>query len=78
MSANYRGYILTLGEVLTQFAKEAKHEKDAAIGTEEEDYKTGYLMCFHRVITLMQQQATMFDVPQEEILSDIFSESDLL
>ncbi len=78
MPANYRGYVLTLGEVLTHVAKDAKREKDAAIGTEEEDFKTGYLACFHRVITLMQQQAEIFDVPQKEILSEIFTESDLM
>jgi hypothetical protein len=56
----------------------AKREKDEAIGTEAEAYKTRYLDGFSGVIILMQQQSEIFDVPLTEILTEPIDEKDLL
>jgi hypothetical protein len=44
--------------------------------SEKEDYKTGYMMGFHRFVTLMQQQAAVFDIPLNEIGLADFDESE--
>ncbi|MEW8658860.1 MAG: hypothetical protein AB2603_11085 [Candidatus Thiodiazotropha endolucinida] len=68
----YRNYLSDIGDISKKYAREAIAEHNEAKGSEEEDYKTGYMMGFHRIITLMQQQAEAFDIPLEEIgLADI-------
>lgn len=68
----YKNYLGDLGTIAKEYARESINEYKAAKGTSEEDYKTGYMMGFHRFITLMQQQADSFDIPLKEIdLADI-------
>ena len=68
----YKNYLGDLGTIAKEYALESISEHKAAKGTSEEDYKTGYMMGFHRFITLMQQQAESFDIPLKEIgLADI-------
>jgi len=43
------------------------------------DFSTGYMAGFHRVVSLMQQQAEAFDIPLEEIgLQEIDADEDLV
>ncbi|WP_347331326.1 hypothetical protein [Marinimicrobium locisalis] len=75
----YRSYIYDLGTLLKQKAKDAKLGKEAAFDTNDADYKLGYLMAFHEVISLMQQQADSFGIERKVIgLEDIEPEIDLL
>lgn len=74
----YEAFSVTLGEALLEMAIEAKSQQKASMGTEREDFQTGYLSAFHRVITLMQQQADIFDIPLENIGLDEIKESDLI
>lgn len=55
----------------------AKKQKDDAKGLVNEDFTSGYLCGFHRIITLMQQQAEIFDISISELGLDI-DENDLL
>jgi hypothetical protein len=52
-------------------------QKDIVAGSNHESFATGYLAGFHRVLTLMQQQAEIFDIPLKEIGIDI-DENDLI
>jgi hypothetical protein len=73
MSDNkYRYYLMDLGTITKEYAREAIQEYIYAKGNDSEDFKTGYMMAFHRFITLMQQQAESFDIALEELgLNDI-------
>lgn len=63
----YRDYILATNELLLEFAREAKEKADATRGTEGGDFDSGYLMGFHRVVSLMQQQAEAFGLETSDI-----------
>ena len=78
MDGNYKSYLISLGEVIREYAKEAKRNKDLAIGTEREQLATGYLSGFHRIVTLMQQQAEIYDISLKEISLDKLDETDLI
>lgn len=68
-----RYYLRDLGYELREMALEAKREFDAAKASTdagERDYRGGYLMGFHAVISLMQQQAVGFGIPLEELSLD--------
>ncbi|MGL0870686.1 hypothetical protein [Vibrio vulnificus] len=68
----YRNYLVDLGSIAKEYAQEAIEEYEEAKGSTEEGFKAGYMMGFHRIITLMQQQAESFDIPLSELgLSDI-------
>lgn len=74
----YKNYLIDLGTITKEYAREAIAENVSAKGSEDENYKTGYMMGFHRLVTLMQQQAESFDIPLNEIgLADI-DESEFL
>ncbi|WP_338458423.1 hypothetical protein [Pantoea sp. Nvir] len=74
----YEAFAVTLGEALKELAEEAKANKTAAIGTANETFQTGYLAAFHRVITLIQQQADIYDVPLKKLGLDKIKETDLI
>ncbi|MNI74447.1 hypothetical protein D3C73_1305300 [compost metagenome] len=74
----YEAFSVTLGEALNELALEAKAHQLSSVGTENEDFNTGYLSAFHRVITLVQQQADIFDIGLENIGLDKIKESDLI
>jgi hypothetical protein len=78
MDGNYESYIISLGEIIKEYALEAKKNKDLSIGTKNEQFATGYLSGFHRIVTLMQQQAEIYDISLEEISLDKLNEIDLI
>ena len=71
----YQNYLKDLGALIRELALEAKQqaiEKDT-------DFSTGYMAGFHRVVSLMQQQAEAFDISLEEIgLEGIDADEDLV
>ncbi len=74
----FESYIWDLTFLLKELAREAKEKKDNS-KPENLGYSIGYLMAFHRVIDLMKQQATAFNIKQEELgLADIDADKDLL
>ena len=75
----YRDYLAATNELLLEFAREAKEKAVATRGGAEGDFNDGYLMGFHRVVSLMQQQADAFDIQLENIgLADIDANKDLI
>ena len=75
----YENYLRDLGCVLGKLAIEARRDRDAARGTADEEFRSGYLLAFHTVISLLQQQANVFQIPLTELqLADLDPENDLL
>ena len=75
----YANYVYDLGVLLKEKARDAKVDKDSAVDTDDFDYKLCYLMAFHDVISVLKQQADVFDIDQVELgLKDIEPESELL
>lgn len=68
----YRNYLLDLVTITKEHAREAIRDHRAAKGSQDEDFQSGYVMGFHRLVTLMQQQAQAFGIPLEDLeLHDI-------
>lgn len=67
ISNTYLDYLVATNELLLEFAREAKEKLDATRGTEESNFYAGYVMGFHRVISLMQQQADAFGIDLKEV-----------
>jgi hypothetical protein len=66
-------------EFLLDYALEAKSERERNRGTEKQAFWDGYLLAFHRVISLFQQQANAFGIPLEDIgLSKVDPDHDLV
>lgn len=63
----YKNYIGDLGVITTEYAREAIQDHSSSKDTDEEAYKAGYMMAFHRIVTLMQQQADAFEIPLDQI-----------
>lgn len=59
----YQDYLKDLGVLIKELALEAK-QKVADNGS---DFSVGYMAGFHRVVSLMQQQADAFGIPIEDI-----------
>jgi len=71
----YASYLRDLGMLVKEYSYEAKNKYLDAKGTEGEDNATGYLLGFHRIVTLMQQQAAAFGISSAEVnLDDIQEE----
>jgi hypothetical protein len=78
MSA-HRDYLFDLGMELKQIAQQARRERDAAAeGSRDRLFHEGRLLAFHRVISLMQQQAEGLGIPLADLrLEDIVPDRDL-
>lgn len=62
----YENYLRDLGFTLKEYALDAKNR--ATIN--ENEFDSGYLAGYHRVISLMQQQAEAFGIPLEKLALD--------
>lgn len=74
----YKLYLVSLGEIIKKYALDAKENKNGKKGTTQEDFATGYLASFHRIVTLMQQHAETYDIPLKELSLDDIGELDLI
>jgi len=75
----FENYLFDLGMILKEMALDAKKTKNEAVATDNHDYELGYLMAFHEIISLMLDQANLFEISPEQIgLSDIDPDGDLL
>src|SRR5262245_39295725 len=77
--STHRDYLFDLGYEIKLYAIEARRERDAAPeGSEERAFNSGQLLAFHRVVSLMQQQAEGFGIPLSDLrLDDILPDRDL-
>ncbi len=76
-SEHYKSYCICLGEALRECVIEAQEKRKRSQETDEKEFDAGYLCAFHRIITLMQQQAEVFDIPFDE-LGINFEENELI
>lgn len=68
-------YLRDLIGLIVEKAREAKQERDSS----NTDYDIGRLMAYHEVVSLIQQQAEVFDLSHDEIgMPQINPEIDLL
>ena len=74
----YALYLRDLGSLVKEYALAAKSDYAKSMGTANETYQSGYLMGFHRFVTLMQQQAEAFQIPLNEINLHNIDENDFL
>lgn len=74
---NYAEYLNTLGEVIKEYAIESKEKRVESIGTNKEQFMSGYSDAFYRIVTLMQQHAELYNLTKSDIGLEI-DEMDLL
>ena len=60
----YENHLYDLGVILREMALEAKHAAKSDGATE---FDVGFMAGFHRVVSLMQQQAEAFEIPLASI-----------
>jgi hypothetical protein len=75
---DYKAFLATFAEALIHYAEEAIEQRKNSLGTENELYYLGYLMGFHRVVTLLQQHAEVYDISLEELSLDKVDETEFL
>jgi hypothetical protein len=63
----FEDYLHDLGVLIREIAVEAKSKAEAG---GRNDFEVGYMAAFHRVVSLMQQQAEAFNLPLEKIALD--------
>lgn len=75
----HRDYLFDLGYEIKLHGLEARRERDATPeGSEERMFNSGQLIAFHRVVSLMQQQAKGLGIPLADLrLDDIVPDRDL-
>ncbi|MFB9155678.1 hypothetical protein ACFFUS_20510 [Vibrio gallaecicus] len=59
----FESYSRDLGTLVKEYALESISESN----TDKSDFNTGYMMAFHRIVTLMQQQAEVFEIDLKDI-----------
>ncbi len=71
----YQNYLIDLGKNIKDLALQAKQKSLES----ETDFSIGYMAGFHRVVSLMQQQAEAFGIPIEDIgLDEIDPDEELI
>ncbi len=79
MDEKYYNYLRDLGREISDLAWQAKAKREASLNEQDRNYNDGYLMAFHRIVSLMQQQTIGFSITLEEInLDRIDPDSDLI
>jgi len=78
--SSHQDYLFDLGFEIKLLAREAKRERDAAPeGSEARTFNNGRLLAFHRVVSLMQQQALGLGISLADLrLDDIDPDRDLM
>ncbi|MFN8442469.1 MAG: hypothetical protein U0175_16965 [Caldilineaceae bacterium] len=72
-------YLQDTLQLLMQMARDARIQKDLAIGTDNYTYSLGYLMAFYEVVTLLQSQAGAFNISLTDLgINDVSPDHDLL
>jgi hypothetical protein len=58
----YKHYLNDLGCLIRDLAIQAKADANAAVESADREFKNGYLMGLHTIVSLMQQQAEAFQI----------------
>jgi len=72
-------YLRDLGYLVRENAVKARREHDQAVGKPDYDYRSGRLMAYNEVVSLMQSQALVFGISLEAVnLAGIDPDNDLI
>jgi hypothetical protein len=76
----YKNYLVDLCLIIKENAIKAKKESELLKQEKNsKEYSLGYLMAYHEIVSLIQQQANAFGIELTEIkMKDINPEKDLL
>ena len=69
--SKYANYLLDFGTLLRECANEARQMRDESqAGSEQRMFQSGRLMALYEVVSLMQHQAKVFEIPLAELRLD--------
>lgn len=75
----YKHYVQDLGQLMKEYALEVKQAREKKVKETEKALYDGMLLAYHRIISLMQQQAESFEIALEDInLQDVTPDRDLV
>ncbi len=76
----HRDYLFDLGLLVKERALEARRQREESPpGSSEREFRSGRVMAFNEVISIMQQQAEGLGIPLADLrLDDIVPDRDLL
>ena len=75
----YKNYAEELGNLMKEYAREAKERRNLADDPMSREHMTGYVMGYHRILSLMIQQADGMLIPLKELgLDDIDPDEELV
>jgi hypothetical protein len=69
-NVQWQNYIVDLGRLVKEYALEAVEEREKHRNEPTQEFYDGYVSGFHRIVSLMQQQAIVFDIDLKEIQLD--------
>ena len=66
----WKSYLCDLGQLVKDYALDAVAEREKHNNEPSQEFYDGYVLGFHRVISLMQEQASAFDIDLKDIQLD--------
>ena len=66
----WQNYLIDLARLVKEYALEAVEEREKHRNKPTQEFYDGYVLGFHRIVSLMQQQAIAFDIDLKEIQLD--------
>jgi hypothetical protein len=66
-SSAYKNYLFDLGGLIKEYALTAVAEREKQGDRSAQEFYDGYVQGFHRVVSLMQQQAQAFGIDLKEL-----------
>jgi hypothetical protein len=65
-----QNYLLDLGQLVKEYAMAAVAEREKHRGQPTQEFYDGYVLGFHRIVSLMQQQALAFGLDLKALKLD--------
>jgi hypothetical protein len=65
-----KNYLFDLGQLVKEHAMGAVAEREKHRGQPVQEFYDGYVLGFHRIVSLMQQQALAFGIDLKELKLD--------
>jgi hypothetical protein len=66
-SSAYKNYLFDLGGLIKEYALAAVAEREKQCDRAAQEFYDGYVQGFHRVVSLMQQQAQAFGIDLKDL-----------
>lgn len=75
----YKLYVQELGSLMKEYALESRERRDRQTDSSAKNYMNGYVMGYHRIISLMIQLAEGMLIPLEDLeLNDFDPDEELV